>query len=73
MTPLEAYLRGLEDAEKLAASVAGDPRMYSSEWRRGAGQVQAAIRARAEAIATHPSLMEVSPCDNRKLRKEWTT
>lgn len=45
------YRRGEEEAEKKCAAIAGDPRMYNAERRRGAGMCQAAIRALGEKPA----------------------
>lgn len=36
---------GLDEAEKIAAGVAGNVRAFNADRRRGAGEVQAALRA----------------------------
>lgn len=36
---------GLDEAEKIAAGVAGNVRAFNADRRRGAGEVQSAIRA----------------------------
>ena len=38
-------IAGLDEAEKIAAGVAGNVRAFNADRRRGAGEVQAALRA----------------------------
>lgn len=54
-TEARGYRRGIEEAEKKCAAIAGDPRMYDAERRRGAGMCQAAIRALGEKPLTPPA------------------
>lgn len=45
----DARRQALQEAEKIAAGIAGNDKAFNADRRRGAGEVQAAIRARIEA------------------------
>jgi hypothetical protein len=68
MTSLDAYLRELEDAEKMCDRLI-DERPVS----RGVGYwrvLQSMIRARAAAVAADPSLLGVEPWQRRRPEKK---
>jgi hypothetical protein len=68
MTPLEAYIRGLEDAEKMC-----DRLIATSPKSHGVGYwhvLQSMICHRAKAVQADPSLLGVEPWQRRLAQKK---